>query len=153
MAFITLFYISNWHSVDKTSFLLTHFVVNTVFLGLQKEKAKFYKCPDMWPNMPRCLKASCPVSSCLCFCLSKPISTYSVYVSVSILAIYFFSIKMLILNSWVTIFQMVIPIFFKVMTMEACGFSCAFVKNSFDRVSCSDVFSKWQSCLKEDLST
>lgn len=153
MAFSPLFCICTQHAVDKTSFLFTHFLVNTVFLGLQQEKTKFYKHPDnMWPNTPRWLKVSCPVSSCLCFSSSKPISIYSIYVFASILAIYLHFIKMLIMNLWLTVFQIMILVFLKVVTMEVCGFTYGFVKNRIGRVSWSYVFSKWQSCLK-DLST
>lgn len=66
--------------------------------------------------------------------------------SVSILVIYLLFIKMLILNLWLAVFQMVILIFFavllKVMTMEVRGFTCGFVKNSIGRVSWSCVFFK-----------
>lgn len=116
MVFIPLFCICTRHSADKTSFPFTHFLVNTVFLGLQQEKTKFCKHPDnMWPNITRCLKASCPVFffPVYAFAWSKPISTYSFYISIeiSILAIYLLFMKMLILNLWLTTFQMVILMF------------------------------------------
>ena len=96
-------------------------------------------CDLIYPDASRLAALFLPVYAFAC---SKPISTYSIYVSASILAIYLLFIKMLILNLWLTIFQMVILIFLKVMTMEVCGFTCGFVKNSIGRVSWSCVFCK-----------
>lgn len=46
------------------------------------------------------------------------------------------------MNLWLTVFQIMILVFLKVVTMEVCGFTYGFVKNRIGRVSWSYVFSK-----------
>lgn len=96
-------------------------------------------CEPVYPHVSRLAALFLPAYSSAC---SKSVSTYSICVCTC----YLFFINMLILNLWLTIFQMAIFFFFavllKVVTMKVCGFTCGFVRNSMGRLSRSCVFFK-----------